>query len=232
MALLQLKHQPRQRAVLPVERELAQDRLALRLERALEGLGERAEEPLRLLGVEQPDDRARLSEVGRERLRELRVVAPDLAPQELLELAVLLDQPLDALAEAPALGMEVVLERTRELHGHGALVVGELALELAQHALALLADRVGVDASLGLLQGQHPDAQRARGELAPCAPLRVRLELGDHLRVADLELQLDGIGSVLAHRCSPRARSIVTQTPPISMPRRRQGQTEPQLSLP
>ena len=125
--------------------------------------------------------------MGRQRARELRPVETHLAPKQLLQLSVLLDQTFDALAEPAALRIEVLLEAPRQLLCDASLVSIESLPELLQQPIAFVADILHVNARSRMTQGERTDFQGADREVVPCAPIGVGFELIAELRVGHVQ---------------------------------------------
>src|SRR5262249_43528284 len=113
--------------------------------------------------------------------------------EDLLELAILADEALDALVESPAFGVKIFLEGSGKLKRDGLLMGVQSARQLAQQAIALAAYHCCVDLALGLPNGDHADAQSAPRELLPGSPRGMGHELGDHVGVGDANAKVERV---------------------------------------
>ena len=129
--------------------------------------------------------------MGDQRAGEERVLAVDEASQQLGELAVVGQQPLDALGEAAVLGVEVFLEPAFDLLLDRVLVLIECFLQADDEAVALAAEDVGADLPADVPQGEDADLHRFDGVLVAVVAFRVLDEGADDLAVVDHQLQWD-----------------------------------------
>ena len=95
---------------------------------------QRREQSFRFAGAEQLHQRAAFAEVLGQGAGQLRVVAADLAAQQLLQFAVAADQPFHAFVETPALRIEIFTQLRADALVHVLGVVLQLVVDGAEQA--------------------------------------------------------------------------------------------------
>ena len=186
--------QPPEGRVGTVERELLQHLVALGLERAVDGAGERGDEAVALLGREQLEEGALLADVLRERLREHRALAVEVLREHRLELAVALREPLEPLGKRAGLRVEVDGEEVGHAVGDLAGAIDEELAHGAEQAIALTLQRLRVERAARLAEGEDTEAQGLAGVLLALASRGAPGELVGDLGIGDEELDPDGRG--------------------------------------
>jgi hypothetical protein len=186
----ELADEPRERAVAVVERELAEDRGALRAERIVDETVHAGDEAFAVGRVERAEQGAVAPDVARQSQAERGVGTLDVRADHARELAILLHQRAYALLEAAVLRIEVAAQRAAELVLEVVAVLLESLAQLEQHAVDLAAHRVGVDLAARGAQRQQPDAERGRRVLDALARIGDREELLDDLRIPQREHEI------------------------------------------
>ena len=162
----------------------------------VDGFAERREQAVGLLRVEQLHERAVAADVRDQRAGEQRVFAVDEALDELRELAVLGDEPLDAVGEAAVLRIEVFLELVFDLVLDGLLVLVERFLQAADEAVAFAAEGVGAHLAADVPQGEDADLEGFDGVLVAVVALGVVDEGADDFAVVDQQLERELVRQV------------------------------------
>ena len=103
----------------------------------------------------------------RQRLGQLRVLGADLAAQQLLQLAVATDQPLDPFVETAAFRVEILFQLRVDAFMDVVCVGGQLVIDRSQQIGRLTLNQVGIQPPGRDLQGGDADLQRRQGDTAP-----------------------------------------------------------------
>src|ERR1035437_10037857 len=121
--------------------------------------------------------------------RQFGAVVANLTPQDLLKVAILLNQALHALLESAIIGVEVFFEGRGEIRVDFIAGAIQGGLQVFQQLLAFPPDRISINLSTSVLQRKNANPQGCKSILISLPAVASLEQLCDGLAVGDNQCQ-------------------------------------------
>ena len=185
VAVGELSEQAGERRLLVVEREFGEHAGLLVSHSGLDEVTDAFVDGRGLGRVQQPHHRAIYADLRCQNTRQLAVGAGEDIAKDCDELTVVRDQALEPRRQGTGLGIEVLPQTVTKEHRGGLGVLHHCLAHVADNALALMADSLGIDFPARLSQREDPDAERRQGDIVSLVKVADWREVFDDLGVPD-----------------------------------------------